>query len=130
MAVTTPSLPLTEPKPGYYLLRLVPKGWAVPVFIRQLDEPGHPFVAEIDGVPLPSAWTSERLEAEAAESLSRGELFEHPMLRIVLFGRPCTEKEYRYRLALKEWATAHAPWHPCLTPTRPIDQRLLPAEDF
>lgn len=130
MPATVPSLQLTEPVPGYYLLRLVPKGWPVPVLIRRLDEIGHPFTAEIDGVPLPNAWTRERLETEAAESISRGELFEHPFLRIVLFGQPCTETEYRHRLALKTWATAHAPWHPCLNPMRPIDQRLLPAEDF
>lgn len=127
MTAAKQSRVLTRPEPGYYLVRLVPKGW--PVGARIVLADGR-YSATVDDLPVPGSWTEEELEAEAAEWLSRGQLFDHPFLRVSLFGTPCTETDYQHRLALKAWAKQHRPTHPAANPEKPIDPRLLPADDF
>lgn len=122
-----PSRTLTKPQPGFYLLRLVPKGWQVPAEIRL--EYGL-FAATIDEAPLIGQWTEDELEALVLDAMMVGELFERPMTKLLTFGQPCTETAYRHQIATKRWAEQHAAWHPSLHPQNPIDTRLLPAEDF
>lgn len=118
---------LTKPTPGYYLLRLVTGAWQVGAQIIERD---GTYTATVNGTPLAVWWTEEELEAAAVRALSRGELFEHPLLRIVLFGSPTDEATYQHRLATKAWAEKHNPAHPAANPTKPMDPLLLPAEDF
>ena len=118
---------ITDPTPGFYLVSLVPKGWGVPARIVRVS--GR-FSAWCDGKPVVGAWRPDDLERAAVEAMGDGELFAHPFLRISLFGTPTDRATYDHRLAMKDWATAHCPDHPCLHPLRPMDPRTLPAEDF
>lgn len=110
---------------GLYLLRLVPKGWAVPA---SLHRDGEHYTATVDGAPLLGLWTPDDLWdfvggfAILAES--------PPIARLLMFGKATDQATYDQRLALKAWAAKWQPSHPCLTPTKPIDARLLPATDF
>ena len=106
------------PKPGYYLVRLVPKGWEVPVHVTASNE-GWGVI--VDGEAHPLTWARDDILLAYAGSLLNGGLFTHPMLRVVLFGRAVDEGTYNYRLALKEWAALHDPAHPCLSPRNPVN---------
>lgn len=118
---------LTKPTPGFYLLRLVPNAWQVGAHVIERD---GAYTAEVNGKPLATWWTEEELETAAVRCMTTGTLFDHPMLRIVLFGSPCDEATYRHRLEMKAWAESYDENHPAANPTKPMDPRLLPAEDF
>lgn len=118
---------LTRPTPGFYTVRLVPRGWPVAARISLDDDR---YSVTIDGKPVPRTWTEEELESDAVRAITTGTLFDHPLLRVNCFGQMCDETEYRHKLATRAWAEANAPWHPSLHPEKPIDLRLLPAEDF
>lgn len=110
--------------PGYYVLRLVPKGWEVPCALHREDDR---FKVEIDETMIPTAWTIGELEEFwPPRSLSDG----NPVLRVAYYGRPCNLTEYLYRVGYKKWAREHQPDHPCLQPTVPIKQSHLPPNDF
>lgn len=126
MASPAPRI-LTRPTPGLYLLALVRGGWKTPCMIFTV---GQNYTGVVNGEPLRRTWTEEDLEAEAAEFTAQGELFNHPLLRIVLFGELTDEATYRYRLAMKDWARLHRPNHPCLRPAVPMDPNTLEATDF
>ena len=118
---------IASPGPGFYLVRLVPKGWEVPA---RIDFDGERYSAVVDESPLLGQWTADELESLVADAILVGELFERQMTKLLVFGRPCTETEYRHKVETKRWAEENAGWHPCLHPQNPIDGRLLPAEDF
>jgi hypothetical protein len=122
--MATPPDPL-HPLPGPYLLRLVPRGWEMPCQILLMST-GH-YRAEIDGQIFPGEWTSEELsEHWPPFSPSDG----NAVLRVSLYGKPCSHEEILYRNAYREWACENAPRHFCLRPMEPVDLRLLPADDF
>lgn len=123
-AVPTPKM-VNVVLPGYYLVRFVPGGWEVPA--RITAEQGA-FIFEHDGTRIERPVTSEEAWSLTVPWLA-GEQID-PIARILLFGQPCTETEYRHRLATKTWAEQHEPAHPSLHPFKPIDGRLLPARDF
>lgn len=127
MRAPKPSRVLTKPTPGYYLVSLVPGAWLVPARIIERD---GKTTGEVNGEALKVEWTEEELEASAALSIVRGTLFEHPLLRISLFGKMTDEPTYLHRMAMKTWAETYAPTHPAANPMKPMDPRLLPAEDF
>lgn len=108
-----PGLP--QPRRGFYLVALVPGGWKVPVEITTV-QCGWGLV--LDGTGHPLEWSAEDVLLAYAQGMLTGELFNHPMLRVVLFGEPIPEHAYLHRLALKDWARLHAPDHPCLHPER------------
>lgn len=112
-----PGLP--QPRPGFYLLALVPGGWKVAVEITAVRN-GWGLI--VDGDHHPLTWNREDVLLAYAEGMLTGELFNHPMLRVVLFGTLVDEAAYLQRLALKEWARRHEPRHPCLYPDRPISR--------
>ena len=122
-----PTHSLTAPAPGHYLVRLVPRGWEVPALITLAD--GR-YTAIVDGKPVLGSWTEQQLETAAVDAATEGELFNHPFLRLCLFGRRCDEAIYEHRLATKAWAAQHAPNHPSVHPLRPMDPRTLDADDF
>lgn len=122
---------LANPEPGYFTLALVPDGW--PVAARIYTQGDGEFIfahVVIDGNELAEAWALVDLDELRNEATIAGKLFEHPLFKILLFGKPCDEPAYRHRLALKAWATAHFPTHPCLTPSQPYTPNDLPATDF
>lgn len=116
---------VTQPTPGHYLLRLVPRGWPVPARIELVD---CIYRAEIDGSPVPGEWDEAGIEAILYDWITAREV--HPFARLILFGEECDETAYRHHLAIREWAKASAEWHPSLHPTKPMDPRMLPAADF
>ena len=116
---------VNELVPGFYLVRYVPGGWAVPARIGALDDR---YWFEHDGKLIQVVLTAEEAWAIAAHWIT-GEKID-PIARIIVFGEPCDETTYRHRLALRRWAYNNAPWHPCLHPDKPMDSRLLPAADF
>lgn len=118
---------LNNPQPGYYIVSLVPKGWAVPVHVTTENDV---IQVTVNGSQVIESWFAPDLPDLAVEATMEGRLFEHPLFRIILFGEPCSETEYRHRLNLRAWAVDNAPDHPCLHPERPIDIRTLPATDF
>lgn len=106
-----PGLP--QPRRGFYLVALVPGGWKVPVEITTV-QCGWGLV--VDGTGHPLEWSAEDVLLAYAQGLLTGELFNHPMLRVVLFGEAIPEHQYLHRLAMKDWARTHEPEHPCLHP--------------
>lgn len=89
---------------------------------------GAAFTATLDGEPLQGEWSRDDIESQLYDWIT-GEP-SHPFLKITLYGTQCTEAVYQHRLEIKQWARQYAPWHPCLSPMRPINHRTLPAEDF
>ena len=118
---------LSAPKSGPYLVRLVPKGWETPAWVQC---EGGLLRIQTDGVWHPDVWTVAELPDLMVAATVAGDLFSHPVFRILLFGRVCTEAEFMQRSSLKDWAAQHHPDHPCLHPTQPIDRSKLPAESF
>jgi hypothetical protein len=116
-----------NPRSGYYILSLVPKGWGVPVHVTIENDV---IQITVNGSQAVDVWSVSKVDDMLAEATIDGTLFDHPLFRIVLFGEPCDETTYRHRLAMREWAAAEAPWHPCLHPEQPMDPRTLPATDF
>lgn len=95
---------LEPPEPGYFLMRLVRKGWSrVPA--RILFEDGL-WQAEIDG--------------------SRGPKVQNPLnssgvMRVWETARRVPQHEYDKAVEIKEWAKQNDPTHPALNPRQAID---------
>ena len=81
----------------------------------------------VDGDHHPLTWNREDVLLAYAEGMLTGELFNHPMLRVVLFGTLVDEAAYLQRLALKEWARRHGHRHRSLRPARAARRALAPA---
>ena len=116
---------VTDPKPGFYLLRLVPKGWEV---AARLIETDGIFTCEIDGEPVPGEWTADTLAVAMGEWVTA--TASNPIVRLIIWGKPCDEAVYQHRLALKAWAFQHQPDHPAAKPRWPINLRLAPLTEF
>lgn len=101
--------PVAEIRPGFFLVRMVRRGFPVPGRICH-DERG--WWAEINGRPQGAPWPRPH---------------EVPAIaRIWEYGREIDEAEYNYFAATVEWAREHQPTHPILSPERPVDPALLP----
>lgn len=101
---------LDQPRPGYFRLKLVRHGPWVPATIRSCQhEPGEPENI-LDRPPYLVATIGDK-DADPYTVWERGD-------RI-------TEAEYRWRLALREWARGTR--QPEATPTRPADIATLPS---
>ena len=103
------SRPIADPQPGFFRLRLVRKGWAVPCSIAHDEQTGR-WTTTIDGTAT-----------GAIDPVDAG------VFRVWLYGKPIEHWQYADLLALKLWATTADPDHPCLHPRRAIDpMRLAP----
>jgi hypothetical protein len=97
------------PIPGCFRIRLVRGGWAVPA---RIEHDGALWRVTIDGTA-----------SEAADPVHAG------AERVWHYGKAIEDWEYADLLRLKEWAAAHDPSHPCLSPRQPIDpMRLRPVQ--
>lgn len=96
---------LEPPQPGYFLMRLVKKGWAkVPA--RIICDDGV-WQAEINGA----------LEGPKVCD----PLMSRSIMRIWETGRMVDLHVYQYAQDLKAWAEQHEPSHPAANPRTPID---------
>ena len=126
MSVTKPAARSpTKPTPGFYLTSLVRKGWGVPC---RLDLTDDRYTLEVDGERVPGSWHSEDLEALMLNWLQAKDAA--PIVRVILWGKPCDQAVYEHRLAIKAWAQRHSPAHPSLSPLEPMNSRLIPIEEF
>ena len=114
-----------RPKTGYYLVRLVKKGWAVAAEIHVED--GRYFLT-VDGEDQGGQWPVERFGRGLLEWL--GVVDADIFGRVLQFGEPCDEATYLHRLAVKDWALNHSPQHPAATPWLPINLRTVVTEEF
>lgn len=112
---TDPPRDPRRPKPGYWLVPLVAKGWAVPA---RLDLVDGIYSLVLDGTQIDETWTEEQLEILIADYLMGNEV--RLIARLAMFGRRCSEAEYLYRLAIKAHSIANRIAHPCLTPRQPM----------
>lgn len=104
---------IDQPRPGYFLLRLVRHGPKVAARIVCEQDSGRLlWRAEIDG-KWHGAWS---VDPEASPGV----------MRIWTSGEMVAEAEFRFRLALRDWALEAAPVHPAANPRRPIDLATLP----
>ena len=122
-----PARVLTDPQPGLYTLRLVPKGW--PVAARLDRSVDGIWSCWIDGERVPGEWTQDGLlEMLMMSFISADEAA--PIARLIVWGIPCDEATYQHRLAMKVWALMHSPRHPAANPRKSIDASTLAADDF
>lgn len=82
--------------------------------------------AVVDGKPQSYAYTDAEVEAAVMTSLLDGKLSSHPFVKLLTHAVAIKEAEYERMLALRVWARASAPWHPCLHPHEKIDTTKLP----
>jgi hypothetical protein len=120
-----PSRDQNAPAPGFYLVRLVPKGWECAARIWLAD---GIYRAEVNGIRLACEWVTDQIDGRIVEWKTgpATDSFE----RLVIFGKPCTQAQYEHRLAFRDWALMHSPRHPAANPLTPIDPRVLDADDF
>lgn len=114
----------TRPEPGFYKVRLAPKAWAVPAHL--ILENGV-YSLTLDG-DAAGTWTTEQLEQAIVDWLTA--THTQPIARLVLYGEPCTETDYRHLLAVKAWAQENSSLHPSLHPMKAMHIRLTPVEEF
>lgn len=110
----------SRPQPGFYKIRLVPKGPFVAA--RILHQPGRD---PIDGTPLDrSYWWTALIDGDAVAEPSIDPQ-EAGVFRIWPVCWEVSEPEYDYLLANAQWAKAHAPHEPAANPRQSIDLRAL-----
>ncbi len=121
-----PARVLTDPQPGLYTLRLVPKGWPVAARLDRSED--GIWSCWIDGERVPGEWIQDGLLAMLASWVQADDVA--PIARLIVWGVPCDEGTYQHRLAMKAWALAHSPRHPAANPRKSIAPSTLAADDF
>src|SRR3954469_17773176 len=106
----TPRL-VWPPQPGYFQMRLVSRGWKVPARLVLGDSGWHAIIDE------------EAYFPHSDPAQARG------VAAVWTSGAQIDAATYRWLIALKAWARAAAPDHPCLSPRSPIDPAVLPPID-
>ena len=91
----------TQATPGFYLLKLVGRGWAVGA---KIVENGDHFTIYIDGVSQ-GVWSANQIETAVYEWITANN-HAHPIARLLMYGEACDEATYEHRLAIKEWKSA------------------------
>lgn len=97
------SRPIWPPTPGFYLVRLVPKGPFVGAQIAH-DETG--WWCMLDGTH----------SGPVADPVSLSDVE-----KIHTYGRFTTQAEVMFRIGIKRWAEIHKPDHPAAHPRRAIN---------
>lgn len=109
-----PARRLDRPEVGFWTVRLVSGGPAVPARIfwaQTTHEPGNP-----ENRMERSRFLAAEIGGEVAE-------VDDVWLRR---GTPITEAEYCFRVAEMQWAKAHAPIEPIANPRRRVDLSAMP----
>ena len=113
--------------PGFYTLRLVPRGWPIPAWVKAHTGPEGAFHVTVNGEDH-GYWSDPAIEAAVLAWVTNQR--PHIVAKLIMFGRQTTEQDYRYREAMRAWAQTHNPAHPAANPTVPMNPNLLPADDF
>lgn len=104
-------IPMSDPEPGFYKMRLTKGGPFVPVAIW-IDQSVDPETGEL--------LTDERLCC-----LVNGQHRDPYRTWTWCASRPISEADYRYRIDYGEWASAHAPADPAANPNAPINLKEM-----
>jgi hypothetical protein len=108
-------------EPGYYRYRRVRGGPWLPV--RLIIEDGMVMAWE-DGSPVAHGLTIAAVNDLMATAMMEGEAFTHPLLRLILFAKACSEEDYRFLVAERAWARANE--EPGSDADRPVDMNTIP----
>ena len=119
------SRPLSDPRPGYFKMRLVKGGPWVGAEIRH-----GPGVDPETGAPLDRAWLWEAIVAGRHVRQPAGDPLNAGVFRIWESGIEISEAEYRYLIADAEWCAKHAPEEPQATPEKRVSLVDLPPDHF
>lgn len=115
----------TSPTPGFYVLKLVRGAWRCPCRLTLTD---GAYSCEIDGEAIPGSFDEATLQEMFADWLVGKAV--SPIIKLILYGQPCDEAECAWRNATREHNRVHNPDHPSVNPTKPINRRLLSADNF
>lgn len=108
---------IDEVTPGYYRFRRVPGGPWLPAVVSV--EGGMIFLVEADE-KLRVGIEASAYEKLVIDAVMEGVAFQDNLVRVVWFGTPIDEAEYRHMLAMIAWARENQPDHPMLRPDEPI----------
>jgi hypothetical protein len=111
---------IDEVRPGHYRYRRVRGGPWLPAVVTVED--GMIYVVE-ENERLKIAIAAEAYEELVVDSVMAGEAFNSNLLRVIWFGTPITEAEYRQLMHVLTWAREHQPDHPMLHPDKPIQMK-------
>lgn len=92
-----------EPRPGYFMIRLVRGGPPVAAAICHDAKGWYVIIDGVEKRPAPEPWDAE------------------DMSRVWHYGREVPEEEYRFRVATAEHARVHDPSHPAAKPDQAVD---------
>lgn len=107
--MTEQSRPVDRPVPGFYLVRIVPKGPFVGAAIMMHDD---------------GAWSVMR---DGVTEGPADDPWSLPLMHHVFLGRVSTAEEVQFRIGIKRWAEIYAPNHAAANPTKAIDiDKLIP----
>ena len=109
---------IDEVEPGTYRFKCVRGGPWLPA--RVTVEDGMIHIVEADE-RLCVSITAESYADAVVQSVVDGEASSSSLLRVLWWGQPIDEGEYRHMLEMIAWARQHAPDHPLNHPDRPID---------
>jgi len=113
---------IDEVQPGHYRYRRVKGGPWLPAVVT--IENDMIYVVEADE-KLKVAIAADTFETMVIDAVMVGEAFNSNLLRVLWFGTPITEAEYRKLMDTIAWAREHQPDHPILHPDQPIRMREI-----
>jgi len=113
---------IDEVLPGHYRYRRVKGGPWLPAVVT--IENDMIYVVEADE-KLKVAIAADTFETMVIDAVMVGEAFNSNLLRVLWFGTPITEAEYRKLMDTIAWAREHQPDHPILHPDQPIRMREI-----
>jgi hypothetical protein len=113
---------IDEVRPGHYRYRRVKKGPWMPAVVTVED--GMIYIVEADA-RLKVGITADAYADLIVNATMEGTAFESDLIRVVWFGEPIDEAEYRHMLTVLAWARENQPDHPMLRPDEPIVLRQV-----
>jgi hypothetical protein len=108
---------IDEVTAGFYRFRHVRSGPWLPAQVTIED--GMIYVVEADE-RLKIGITADSYADLVVRLVTEGDAFNNNLVRVVWFGEPIEEAEYRHMLDTIAWARQHQPDHPILRPDEPI----------
>lgn len=114
---------LARPTPGKYRHRMVRRGPWVAAEISLADGIYSLWVC---GRGITWRGSSEQLITEIEQALLAGRAFQHPMVRVSIFGQRISDELFHYLVDRREWALANAPTDPYAVAEAPINLDDIP----
>lgn len=104
--------------PGCYRYRRVKGGPWMPAVVTL--EGDMVYVVEADD-KLRVGISAASYEDLVVNAVMEGAAFDSPLLRVLWFGEPISEREHDRLMGVLYWARIHQPTHPMLHPDTPIN---------